>query len=191
MFKSSPYTDIMQKPVLDFLMNTKRQSSLFEYPLFRRNSFNRLYHILPNCFNPYMNLTSFRQYMLRLVFVFSTEILSATFMYMSESNNPYKYAFMTSINCKDRCFWIARDIRYRKVISFNTEEYVSLKSTPGLGGGFSGLCLKTSSYGLVIWSSKSPRRFFGLGLKIKQASVCRLHNKIDGRMQRRGTRIEI
>jgi hypothetical protein len=25
------------------------------------------------------------------------------------------------------------------------------------GGGFSGLSLKTSSYGLVIWASKSPR----------------------------------
>jgi hypothetical protein len=35
------------------------------------------------------------------------------------------------------------------------------------GGGFSGLGLKTSSYGLVIWASKSPRRFLGLGLKIK------------------------
>jgi hypothetical protein len=35
------------------------------------------------------------------------------------------------------------------------------------GGGFSGLGLKTGSSGLVIWASKSPRRFLGLGLKTK------------------------
>jgi hypothetical protein len=35
------------------------------------------------------------------------------------------------------------------------------------GGGFPGLCLKTGSSGLVIWASKSPRWFIGLGLKTK------------------------
>jgi hypothetical protein len=30
------------------------------------------------------------------------------------------------------------------------------------GGGFLGLGLKTDSSGLVIWVSKSPRRFLGL-----------------------------
>jgi hypothetical protein len=35
------------------------------------------------------------------------------------------------------------------------------------GGGFSGLGIKTGSIGLVIWASKSPRRFLGLGLKTK------------------------
>jgi hypothetical protein len=53
-------------------------------------------------------------------------------MYMSESNDPYKYAVTTSINYKDRCFYIVRDIRYQKVIPFITGEYVSLKSTPSL-----------------------------------------------------------
>jgi hypothetical protein len=48
------------------------------------------------------------------------------------------------------------------------------------GGGFSGLALKTSSSGLVIWTSKSPRRFLGLGLKTKQISICRLSHKTDG-----------
>jgi hypothetical protein len=47
------------------------------------------------------------------------------------------------------------------------------------GGGFSGLDLKTGSCGLVIWISKSPRRFLGLGVKTKQASVCRLRHKTD------------
>jgi hypothetical protein len=35
------------------------------------------------------------------------------------------------------------------------------------GGGFLGLGLKTSSFGLVIWASKLLRRFLGLGLKTK------------------------
>jgi hypothetical protein len=33
------------------------------------------------------------------------------------------------------------------------------------GEGFPGLDLKTDSFGLVIWASKSPRQFLGLGLK--------------------------
>jgi hypothetical protein len=66
----------------------------------------------------------------------------------------------------------------------------SLASTPVIsflvepqnqcGGGFSGLGLKTGSYGLMIWASKSPRRFLGLGLKTKQVSVCRFCHKTDG-----------
>jgi hypothetical protein len=79
-------------------MNTQGQSSLFEYPLFRRNSFSQLYHILPDYFKSYKDLTTFTQYMLRFAFIFGTEIPSGTFMYMSESNDPYKYAIMASIN---------------------------------------------------------------------------------------------
>jgi hypothetical protein len=48
------------------------------------------------------------------------------------------------------------------------------------GGGFPGLGLKTDSFGLVIWAPKSPRRFLGLGLNTKWASVCRLCHKTDG-----------
>jgi hypothetical protein len=128
MFKSSIYTDIMQKSVLDFLMNTQGQSSLFEHPLFRMNSFSQLYHILLGCFKPYKDLTSFTQYMLRFTFIFGTEISSGTFMYISESNDPYKYAITTSINYKDIYFCIDRDIMYQKVIPFTIGEYVSLKS---------------------------------------------------------------
>jgi hypothetical protein len=47
------------------------------------------------------------------------------------------------------------------------------------GGGFPGLVLKIGGYGLVIWVSKSPRQFLGLGLKTKHASICRLRHKID------------
>jgi hypothetical protein len=35
------------------------------------------------------------------------------------------------------------------------------------GGGFPGLGLKIGSSDLVIWGSKSPRRFLDLGLKTK------------------------
>jgi hypothetical protein len=59
------------------------------------------------------------------------------------------------------------------------------------GGGFFSLGLKTDSYSLVIWTSKSLRRFLGLGLKIKQDSIYRLRLKTDGRMRRHGTRVEI
>jgi hypothetical protein len=47
------------------------------------------------------------------------------------------------------------------------------------GGGFLGLGLKTGSSGLVIWASKSPRQFLGLGHKTKQTPVCRLRHKTD------------
>jgi hypothetical protein len=59
------------------------------------------------------------------------------------------------------------------------------------GGGFPDLGLKTGSSGLVIWASKSPRRFLGLGLKTKWASVCRLHHKIDGGRLARDTRRDL
>jgi hypothetical protein len=45
---------------------------------------------------------------------------------------------------------------------------------------FSGLSLKTGRSSLVIWDSKSPRRFLGLGLKTKQVSVFQLRHKTDG-----------
>jgi hypothetical protein len=48
------------------------------------------------------------------------------------------------------------------------------------GGGFSGLGLKTDSFSSVIWASKSPWQFLGLGLQTKWASVYRLRHKTDG-----------
>jgi hypothetical protein len=54
-------------------------------------------------------------------------------------------------------------------------------------GEFSGLDLKTGSYGLVIWASKSPRYFLDLSIKTKQASVCRLRHKTDGGRSARDT----
>jgi hypothetical protein len=45
------------------------------------------------------------------------------------------------------------------------------------GEMFSGLSLKIGTSGLVIWASKSPRQFLGLGLKTKWASVYWLRHK--------------
>jgi hypothetical protein len=59
------------------------------------------------------------------------------------------------------------------------------------GGGFFGLGLKTGSSSLVIWASKSPRRFLGLSLKTKWASVCRLRHKTDGGRSVRDTRRDL
>jgi hypothetical protein len=59
------------------------------------------------------------------------------------------------------------------------------------GGGFPGLALKTGSSGLVIWASKSPWQFLGLGLKTKWASVCRLRHKTDGGRSTRDTRRDL
>jgi hypothetical protein len=66
----------------------------------------------------------------------------------------------------------------------------SLTSKPAVGflvehqnqgaGWFAGLGLKTGNSGLMIWASKSPRQFLGLGLKTKQVLVCRLRHKING-----------
>jgi hypothetical protein len=47
-------------------------------------------------------------------------------------------------------------------------------------GGFPGLGLKTDSFGLLIWASKSLRHFLGLSLKTNRTLVCRLHHKTDG-----------
>jgi hypothetical protein len=49
--------------------------------------------------------------------------------------------------------------------------------------GFPVWTSKLAATSLVIWASKSPRQFLGLGLKTKQASVCRLRHKTDGRME--------
>jgi hypothetical protein len=59
------------------------------------------------------------------------------------------------------------------------------------GGGFLGLGLKTGNSGLVIWASKSPRRFLVLSLKTKQASVYRLRHKTDGWRSARDTRRDL
>jgi hypothetical protein len=49
--------------------------------------------------------------------------------------------------------------------------------------GFPCLGIKIGSCGLVIWPTKSPRRYLDLSLKTKWAMVYRLHHKTDGKMK--------
>jgi hypothetical protein len=86
--------------------------------------------------------------MLRHTFAFSTDILPETFMYMSRSSDSYKYMTTTSINCKDICFCVIKDIRYHKVIPFITREYVSLKS-------ISSLCVNPYTTSLTLYLTTS------------------------------------
>jgi hypothetical protein len=58
-------------------------------------------------------------------------------------------------------------------------------------GGFPSFGLKIGSFGLVIWASKSPRQFLGLGLRTKWASVYRLRHKTDGGRSARDTRRDL
>jgi hypothetical protein len=55
-------------------------------------------------------------------------------------------------------------------------------------GGFPSLGLKTGSYSLMIWVSKSPRQFIDLCLKTEGAMVCRLRLKTEGRAMTWDTR---
>jgi hypothetical protein len=70
---------------------------------------------------------------------------------------------------------VSPDLTLKPVVSFLIEPQNQS------GGGFPSLSLKNGRYGLMIWASKSPRRFFGLDIKTKQTTVCRLHHKINGR----------
>ena len=45
--------------------------------------------------------------------------------YMSESSDPHGYVITTSINCRDRWFWTANDISYRKEIPPLENSWVS------------------------------------------------------------------
>jgi hypothetical protein len=67
-------------------------------------------------------------------------------------------------------------------LKFKVDGFSRFGLKPG-GFEFSSLGLKTNSYGLVIWTSKSPRRFLGLCLKTKWATVHRLCHKTDGTMK--------
>jgi hypothetical protein len=70
-------------------------------------------------------------------------------------------------------------------------QFVSALASKPLGRVF-GLGRKTGSFDLVICASKSPRRFLGLCLKTKQATVYRLRHKTDGGMKTvRGTRQDL
>jgi hypothetical protein len=102
--RSSTYTNIIQNPVENFLMNTHGQSSLLENPFRRRNSFSWLYHILPNYFKSYNDFWSFTQYMLREWFLFGISIPSGKYIYIYIYLNLVAHMDMLSLHPWDA--WI-------------------------------------------------------------------------------------
>ena len=64
-FKSSTYTAIITNPVSDILMKMHGYIGLFIYPTFSKYSLRRLYHMLPDCFNPYKDRCNLIEYMLQ------------------------------------------------------------------------------------------------------------------------------
>ena len=64
---------------------------------FSRYSLRRLYHINPNCFNPYKDCSKLIEYMLRDFVLFALGNLNhlGIFMYISLSMDPYKYVVIT------------------------------------------------------------------------------------------------
>jgi hypothetical protein len=65
--------------------------------------------------------------------------------------------------------------------------WVSWLSLKTIVDKFPGFGLKTGYCGLVVWASKLPQRFLGLGLKTKLAMDCQLRHKTDRRRAARDT----
>ena len=126
-FKSSTYTAIIANPVSDFLMKMHGHIGLFTYPSFSKYSLRRLYHMRPDCFNPYKDRCNLIEYMLRGFVLFASGNLnpSGIFMYISLSMDPYKYAVITSMRRISSPSETAKLIKKRNVIASMTGEYVS------------------------------------------------------------------
>ena len=108
----------------DLFKNIHGQIESFLYPSFIKYSLRRLYHILPDCFNPYRDVFNLIEYYSREPAPSSLNP-SGSFIYMSLSSDLYKYAVTTSIRRKLKFSFIARIIRYLKVVACITGEYVS------------------------------------------------------------------
>ena len=112
-FKSSTYTTIIANPVSDFLMKMHGHVGLFTYPFFSKYLLRRLYHMRPNCFNPYKDRYNLIEYMLRDFVLFAPGNLnpSEIFMYISLSMDPYKYVVITSMRCISSLYEIVKLIK--------------------------------------------------------------------------------
>ncbi|CAN7126786.1 unnamed protein product [Brassica rapa subsp. narinosa] len=53
MFRSSTYATMITKRDDDFFIKTHGHIALLTYPFFKIYSLKRLYHMRPDCFNPY------------------------------------------------------------------------------------------------------------------------------------------
>ena len=81
----------------------------------------------PDCFNPYKDLCSLIEKMLRGFVLIASSSLnpSEIFMCISLSMDPYKYAVITSMRCISSSSNTAKLIKKRNVIASITGEYVS------------------------------------------------------------------
>ena len=124
---TSTYTTIITNLVFDFLMKMHGHIWLFTYPSFRKYSLRQLYHMSPDCFNPYKDYCNLIEYMLQGFVLFALGNLNplGIFMYISLSMDPYKYAVITSMR---RIFSLSKTtklIKKQNVIASMTGEYVS------------------------------------------------------------------
>ena len=88
---------------------------LLAYPSFNKYSLRQLYHMRPDCFNPYRDLCNLIEHILQ----------GFAFIYMSLSMDPYRYVVMTSMRRMSSPLETVKLIKKRKVIASITSEYVS------------------------------------------------------------------
>ena len=80
-------------------MNIHGHIGLFTYLSFNKYLLRQLYHMRPDCFNPYEDHCSLIEYILQDFELCTSGTFNpfGIFIYMSLSNDPYKYAITTSI----------------------------------------------------------------------------------------------
>ena len=126
-FKSSTYITIIANPVSDFIMKMHEHIGLFTYPSFSKYLLRRLYHMHPDCFNPYKNRCNLIEYMLRGFILFAPGNLNplGIFMYISLSMDLYKYVVITFMRHTSNPSENAKLIKKWNVIASMMGEYVS------------------------------------------------------------------
>ena len=126
-FNSSTYIAIIANLVSDFLIKMHRHIGLFTYPSFRKYSMGPLYHMYPDCFNPYKDHCNLIKCVLQSFVLFDLGHLNSSriFMYISLSMDLYKYVVITSMRCIFNPSEIAKLIKKRNVIASMMGEYVS------------------------------------------------------------------
>lgn len=108
-------------------MITHGNIGLFTYLSFIKCSLRRLYHIRPDCYKPYNDLCNFIAHnSMGLEFNFLV-ILNpfGILMYMSASNDPYKYVVTTSMSRISRILLAVKLIKNLNMMASITGEYVS------------------------------------------------------------------
>ena len=90
--KSSTYTTIIVNVGSDFLIKMHGHIRLFAYPSFNKYSLRQLYHMRPDCFNPYRDRCNLIEHILRGFVLFVSNNLNplGIFIYMSLSMDPYR-----------------------------------------------------------------------------------------------------